>query len=206
MKKHIIFFLAEDDLSYSIAAILDGLIEELDGKVKFSSQKYLGAILTELKIMLRPNLARKNDTLKVMVYSISELYKERYKPMFNIPIFPAVSLDGYDYFGEEAVDIASELYSILSSGDRLNSEQVVHRLLRRGRTIGNFNKVRIERSEDFRIRGGNPVVASFCKHVFEELVGKLDKLKLEKKIDDMRYRKIREIYTRLLGVKFLEIG
>jgi len=42
--------------------------------------------------------------------------------------------------------------------------------------------------------------------VFEELIGKLDKLKLEKKIDDMRYRKIREIYTKLLGVKFLEIG
>jgi len=206
MKKHIIFFLAEDDLSYSIAAILDGLIEELDGKVKFSSQKYLGAILTELKIMLRPNFARKSDTLKVIVYSISELYKERYKPVFNIPIFPAVSLGGCDYFGEEAVDIASELYSILSSRDRLNSEQVVHRLLRRARKIGSFNKVRIERSEDSKIRGGNPAVASFCKRVFEELMRKLDKLRREKKIDDMKYRKIKEIYIKLLGVKFLEIG
>ena len=81
MEKHIIFFLAEDDLSYSIAAILDELIGELDGGVKLSSQRYLGAILTELKIALRPNFARRCDTLKVIVYSISELYKERYKPV-----------------------------------------------------------------------------------------------------------------------------
>ena len=207
MEKHIIFFLAEDDLSYSIAAILDELIGELDGGVKLSSQRYLGAILTELKIALRPNFARRCDTLKVIVYSISELYKERYKPVFNIPLFPAVSLGGCDYFGEEAVDMASELYSMLiSSRDRLNSEQIVDRLLRRARKMGSFNGVEAERSEEYKVYGGSPAVASLCKHVFEELMRKLDKLKLEKKIDDVKYEKLKGIYVKLLGIKLLDVG
>ena len=207
MEKHIIFFLAEDDLSYSIAAILDELIGELDGGVKLSSQRYLGAILTELKIALRPNFARRCDTLKVIVYSISELYKERYKPVFNIPLFPAVSLGGCDYFGEEAVDMASELYSMLiSSGGRLNSEQIVDRLLRRARRMGSFNGVEAKRSEESKVYGVNPAVASLCKHVFEELMRKLDKLKLEKKIDDVKYEKLKGIYVKLLGIKLLDVG
>jgi len=206
MRKHIIFFLAEDDLSYSIAAILDGLIGELNGGVKLSSQRYLGAILTELKIRLRPNPARRHDTLKVIVYSISELYKESYKPVLNIPIFPAVSLGGYNYFGEEAVDIASELYSILSNGGYLSSEQVIKRLLDRCHRIGGLNRVKVERPEDPRLDGRNPAVASICKLVFEELMGKLDKLRLERKIDDVRYERLREIYIKLLGVRLLEIG
>jgi len=207
MEKHIIFFLAEDDLSYSIAAILDELIGELDGGVKLSSQRYLGAILTELKIALRPNFARRCDTLKVIVYSISELYKERYKPVFNIPIFPAVSLGGCDYFGEEAVDMASELYSMLiSSRGRLNSEQVVDRLLRRARKMGSFNGVEAKRSEESKVYGGSPAVAGLCKHVFEELMRKLDKLKLEKKIDDVKYEKLKGIYVKLLGIKLLDVG
>jgi len=206
MRKHIIFFLAEDDLSYSIAAILDGLIGELNGGVKLSSQRYLGAILTELTIRLRPNLARRRDTLKVIVYSISELYKESYKPIFNIPIFPAVSLGGYDYFGEEAVDIASELYSMLSSRGHLSSEQVIKRLLHRCHGIGSHNRVEVEHLEDPRLGRKNSAVASICKLVFEELMGKLDRLRLEKKIDDVRYERLREIYIKLLGVKLLEIG
>ena len=205
MRKHIIFFLAEDDLSYSIAAILDGLIGELDGRVKLSSQRYLGAILTELKIRLRPNLMRRHDTLKVIVYSISELYKERYKPIFDIPIFPAVSLGGYNYFGEEAVDIVSELYSILSSGGHLSSEQVIKHLLHRRRRIGSLNRVKVERPEDPRLGGKNPAFASICKLVFEELMGKLDRLRLERKIDDVRYERLKEIYVKLLGVKLLKI-
>jgi len=200
MRKHIIFFLAEDDLSYSIAAILDGLIGELNGRVKFSSQRYLGAILTELKIRLRPNPARRRDTLKVIVYSVSELYKESYKPIFNIPIFPAVSLGGYNYFGEEAVDMASELYSILSSGDNLSSEQVIKRLLDGCHRIGGLNRVKVEHPEDPRLDGRNSVVANIYKLVFEELMGKLDRLRLERKIDDVRYERLREIYIKLLCI------
>jgi len=200
MKKHIIFFLAEDDLSYSIAAILDGLIEELDGKVKFSSQRYLGAIITELKITLRQNFTRKRDVLKVIVYAISELYKEKYKPIFNISSFPAVSLEGCDYFGEEAVNIALELYSALSSRGHLNSEQVLRHLLRHAREIGSLNEVKIERSEDSKIYEGNPIIASLYRHVLEELMKGLDKLRLERKIDHVRYKKIKEIYIQLLGI------
>ena len=200
MGKHIIFFLAEDDLSYSIAAILDGLIGELNGGVKLSSQRYLGAILTELKIRLRPNLARRRDTLKVIVYSISELYKESYKPVLNIPIFPAVSLGGYNYFGEEVVDIASELYSILSSGGHLSSEQVIKRLLHRCRGIGSHNRVETAHLKDPRLGRKNPAVASICKLVFEELMEKLDRLRLERKIDDVRYKRLKEIYIKLLEI------
>ena len=200
MRKHIIFFLAEDDLSYSIAAVLDGLIGELNGGVKLSSQRYLGAILTELKIRLSPNPAGRHDTLKVIVYSISELYKESYKPIFNIPIFPAVSLGGYDYFGEEAVDIASELCAILSSGDNLSSEQLIERLLHRCHRIGGLNRVKVERLENQRLNGRNPAVASIYKLVFEELMGKLDRLRLERKIDDVRYERLREIYIKLLDI------
>jgi len=206
MKKHIIFFLVEDDLSYSIAAILDGLIEELGDKVKLHSQRYLGAILTELKITLRSNFTKKHDTLKVIVYSLSDLYKERYKSMFNIPLFPAVSLGEYEYFGEEAVDIASELYSILTSRDRLSSEQVVHCLLRRAREMGRFNVVEVKCSEDSKACEKNSIIVNLYKHVFRELMKKLDKLRLERKIDDMRYRKIKGIYAQLLEIKLLEIG
>jgi len=206
MEKYITFFLAEDDLSYSIAAILDGLIEGLKGEVKLKSQRYLGSILTELKIALRPNYTGKRDTLKVIVYSVSELYKERYKPIFNIPIFPAVSLGGYDYFGEEAVEMASELYSILSSKDGLSSEQVVNRLLGRARRMKSFNEVEIECLKDSRVGGGSPAVASLCKRVFKELMRKLDRLRLEKKIDDTKYEKLRQIYGDLFGVKSLEIS
>ena len=206
MRKHIIFFLAEDDLSYNIAAILDGLIGELNGGVRLSSQRYLGAILTELKIRLRPNPARRHDTLKVIVYSVSELYKESYKPIFNIPIFPAVSLGGYNYFGEEAVDIASELYSILSSRGHLSSEQVIKHLLHRCRRIGSHNRVETVHLKDPRLGRKNPAVASICKLVFEELMEKLDRLRLERKIDDVRYERLREIYIKLLGVRLLEIG
>jgi len=200
MGKHIIFFLAEDDLSCIIAAILDGLIRELNGGVKLSSRRYLGAILTELKIRLRSNLARRHDTLKVIVYSISELYKESYKPVLNIPIFPAVSLGGYNYFGEEVVDIASELYSILSNGGHLSSEQVIKHLLHRRRRIGSLNRVKVERPEDPRLDGRNPAVASICKLVFEELMEKLDRLRLERKIDDVRYKRLKEIYIKLLEI------
>jgi len=35
---------------------------------------------------------------------------------------------------------------------------------------------------------------------------KLDKLRLEKMIDDARYKKIRGIYAQLLEVKLLELG
>ena len=206
MEKYITFFLAEDDLSYSIAAILDGLIEELKGEVKLKSQRYLGSVLTELKIALRQNYTGRRDTLKVIVYSVSELYKERYKPIFNIPIFPAVSLGGYDYFGEEAVEMASELYSVLSSKDGLSSEQVVNRLLGRARRMKSFNKVEIDCLKGSRVCGGSTAVASLCKRVFKELMRKLDRLRLEKKIDDMKYEKLRQIYAELFGVKSLEIS
>ena len=206
MEKYITFFLAEDDLSYSIAAILDGLIEELKGEVKLKSQRYLGSILTELKIALRQNHMGKRDTLKVIVYSVSELYKERYKPIFNIPIFPAVSLGGYDYFGEEAVEMASELYSVLSSKDGLSSEQVVNRLLGRARRMKSFNKVEIDCLKDSRVCGGSTAVASLCKRVFKELMRKLDRLRLEKRIDDTKYKKLRQIYGELFGIKSLEVS
>jgi len=196
MAKRILFLIAEDDFSYSIAILLDDLLRELDGSVKVSSKRYLGAIVTEMKIKLR-SLITKDEKLHIVVYAISEEYREEYKARFNVKDFPVVNIGGREYFGEDAVSITSDICSLLTSKDYLLAEQIFYYLSSSAQRASDASSKAVDNPSSSR-EAPNKLILEVYRSAFEELISRLERLRKSGVISEERYNKIRRIYAELL--------
>lgn len=189
------FFLAGDELSKRMLRIIDRvtrlLIERFGPRVTSSSRDFIAYVLTTSIIQGAA------DTIQLDVYFVLEAYREELKAKFGVMDFPAAILDGQAYAGEEALEIASRLYSLLEGSRGVSDDELVSGLKRLGI------------QESLVESGVEPASSQVeSKVLFEsnvirvgisECLAKLEKLRGEGKIDENTYKKMKEIYSELLG-------
>jgi len=114
--------------------------------------------------------------------------------------FPAAILDGQAYAGEEALKIASRLHSLLEGSREVSVDGLISGL--KGLSVQEpVTESRIATMEPAPSPAGDKVLleSNVIRAGISECLAKLERLREEGKIDENTYRKMREIYSELLG-------
>ncbi|MEM0223068.1 MAG: hypothetical protein QXJ99_01555 [Thermofilum sp.] len=127
MPRTIFFFVAEDELSNKVSAILNDLIGKIKGSAKIRYSESVGVSMTNVRIGLKSALG-KEDALELRIHAMLEAYAESLKIRYGLPGIPAVKLGEAVRWGEDAVSAASILHSLLVEGGTLTAEQVFYEI------------------------------------------------------------------------------
>ncbi|MEM4765866.1 MAG: hypothetical protein QXE85_02175, partial [Nitrososphaerota archaeon] len=108
----IFFFIAEDELSNKVSAILNNLVGKIKGSAKIRYSESVDVSMTNVRIGLKSALG-KEDALELRIHAMLEAYAESLKIRYGLPGIPAVKLGEAVRWGEDAVSAASILHSLL---------------------------------------------------------------------------------------------
>lgn len=119
------FFVTGDDLSKSMIRVIDDvsklLAKRFGSKYRASSRDYAAYVLASNEAVVEPEPGSR-EILRVETYFILNIYQEELKARFDIPRFPAARVGGRGLFGKDALQLASDLRSVLerslSASDR----------------------------------------------------------------------------------------
>ena len=193
MPRRISFYLLGDEASRRIIRMLESLAEELKDEIKITSSNYIGLTTTRMRLKLKSSFG-KHDELEIEVDNILEGYEEAFKSRLGLNGFPAARLGDQVYVGDDAVNIASDLCSLLTSKSYLTAEQVFYYLSAYAQRV----KETIAEKEPVQAKKSLGSVNVY-RAALEEKIVKLEQLRRQGKIDEETYRKIRGIYEELLG-------
>jgi len=192
------FFIAGDELSKKMLRTIDGvtklLTERFGQRIMSSSKDFIAYVLTTNIIQGTA------DAIQLDVYFVLEAYREELKAKFGVADFPAAMLDGQAYAGEEALKIASRLHSLLEESREVSVDELISGLkgLSVQEPVNESGMAAMEPApspaEDKVLFEGNVIRAGIS-----DCLAKLERLREEGKIDEKTYRKMREIYSELLG-------
>jgi hypothetical protein len=192
------FFIAGDELSKKMLRTIDGvtklLTERFGQRIMLSSRDFIAYVLTTNIIQGAA------DAIQLDVYFVLEAYREELKAKFGVADFPAAMLDGQAYAGEEALKIASRLHSLLEKSREVSVDELISGLkgLSVQEPVTESGMAAMEPApspaEDKVLFEGNVIRAGIS-----DCLAKLERLREEGKIDENTYRKMREIYSELLG-------
>ena len=193
MAGQISFFLGEDEVSKRIVKLLDNLVRELGKNVKVSSTNFIGSTLTKMKIGLKSSFG-KLETLEIEAYTVLNQYRRLFESRFGVREFPAVRFGEHIYSGREVMNMASDLYSLLTNKTYLTAEQVFYYLADYSKRLEEIEarKAAIQAAEKLSS-------ANVYRAAYRDRMAKLNKLLEEGKIDDETYRKLRKVYEELLS-------
>jgi len=192
------FFIAGDELSKKMLRTIDGvtklLTERFGQRIMSSSKDFIAYVLTTNIIQGTA------DAIQLDVYFVLEAYREELKAKFGVADFPVAILDGQAYAGEEALKIASRLHSLLEGSREVSVDELISGL--KGfsvqEPVNESGMAAMEPApspaEDKVLFEGNVIRAGIS-----DCLVKLERLREEGKIDENTYRKMREIYSELLG-------
>jgi len=193
MPRRISFYLLGDEASRRIIRMLESLAEELKDEIKITSSNYIGLTATRMRLKLKSSFG-KHDELEIEVNNILEGYEEVFKSRLGLKGFPAARLGDQVHVGDDAVNIASDLCSLLTSKSYLTAEQVFYYLSAYAQRV----KETITEKEPVQAKKSLGSVNVY-RAALEEKIVKLEQLRRQGKIDEETYRKIRGIYEELLG-------
>jgi len=195
MPRKITFYASEDDLSSKLIKILNGLIREIKDTAKTSSRDMWPAFaITTVKITL-PSTLGVREELECEIWTSPKNYEEVLKTKFGLSGIPAVKIGDNIFVGENAVGIASDLHTLLTANKYTNAEQILYHLATTAKSLAETQIKEAEKEIELR----EASVTSVFRQTIKEKLSSLEKLHMEKKIDEETYRKMKKTYEELLG-------
>ena len=195
MPRKITFYASEDELSSKLIKILNGLIREIKDTAKTSSRDMWPAFaITTVKITLPSTLGIREE-LECEIWTSPKNYEEVLKTKFGLAGVPAVKIGDNIFVGENAVGIASDLHTLLTANKYTNAEQILYHLATAAKSIAETQIKEAEKEIELR----EAPVTSVFRQTIREKLSSLEKLHMEKKIDEETYRKMKKTYEELLG-------
>ena len=120
------FFVTGDDLSKKLIRVIDGisrsLIRRFGSKCRSYSRDYTAYVLASSEVILEPE-PDSREALRIDTYFILNIYQEEFKARFSLPKFPAARINGRTLVGEEALELASSLHSLLESSQDMSDRE-----------------------------------------------------------------------------------
>ncbi len=130
------FFVTGDDLSKKLMRVIDGisklLIKRFGSKCRSYTRDYTAYVLASSEAVLEPELGSR-ETLRIDTYFVLNIYQEELKARFDLPKFPAARMNGRTLSGEEALELASSLHSLLESSQNMSDRELARAI---GRLAG----------------------------------------------------------------------
>ena len=195
MPRKITFYASEDDLSSKLIKTLNGLIREIKDTAKTSSRDMWPAFaITTVKITL-PSTLGVREELECEIWTSPKNYEEVLKTKFGLSGIPAVKIGDNIFVGENAVGIASDLHTLLTANKYTNAEQILYHLATKAKSLAETQIKKAEKEIELR----EASVTSVFRQTIKEKLSSLEKLHMEKKIDEETYRKMKKTYEELLG-------
>ncbi len=195
MPRKITFYASEDELSSKLIKILNGLIREIKDTAKTSSRDMWPAFaITTVKITLPSTLGIREE-LECEIWTSPKNYEEVLKTKFGLAGVPAVKIGDNIFVGENAIGIASDLHTLLTANKYTNAEQILYHLATAAKSIAETQIKEAEKEIELR----EAPVTSVFRQTIREKLSSLEKLHMEKKIDEETYRKMKKTYEELLG-------
>ncbi len=127
------FFMTGDDLSKKLMRVVDGisklLIKRFGSKCRSYSRDYTAYVLASSEAILELEQGS-CETLRIDTYFILNIYQEELKAKFSLPKFPAARMGGRTFIGEEALELASSLHSLLESSQGMSDRELARAIKR----------------------------------------------------------------------------
>ena len=127
------FFMIGDDLSRKLMRVVDGvsklLIKRFGSKCRSYSRDHTAYVLASSEAILELEQGSR-ETLRIDTYFILNIYQEELKARFSLPKFPAARMGGRTFIGEEALELASSLHSLLESSQGMSDRELAEAIER----------------------------------------------------------------------------
>ncbi|MEM4668594.1 MAG: hypothetical protein QXD35_05790 [Nitrososphaerota archaeon] len=187
----IIFFLSEDKLSGKLENFLNEFISKVKDRISVSSRTvWPGHIITSIKIRLLSELAKYKD-LEFEVWKILKIHEREVKKTFDLEELPAIKIEKKIFSGNLSLEIASNLFSMLSSMKDIRFEEVLYSLTHITQTLVKAETVG-------EVEEKKPITYETFRKTVDEKLRELEKMLREKKIDEETYKKMKSAYEELL--------